>query len=103
MVTREEAENFVREYETLYIEVSAKQGDNINNLFQSIAAILPGNENNRAFATDQSKTEHNIYVFMLFIALPMTTSAPIHSPNINLTNRGQTDEEFNTKKKNCAC
>ena len=36
------------------MEVSAKLGDNVHNLFLTIASILPGNENNRAFMTDQS-------------------------------------------------
>lgn len=37
------------------MEVSAKAGHNIHNLFQSIASILPGNENNRVFMTENSK------------------------------------------------
>ena len=53
---KETGENFARDNETLYMEVSAKAGDNINNLFYSIAGVLPGNEANRNFHTDQSKS-----------------------------------------------
>jgi len=88
-VPRETAEELAREHETLYIEVSAKQGVNVNELFQSIAAVLPGNEGgNRIYDTNQT--------------LPIQTNAG-NTPNINLTNRGQVDEEAVAKKKNCAC
>ncbi len=56
IVTRQVAEDFAREQETIYFEVSAKLGDNVHNLFNTIASVLPGNENNRAFATDHSNT-----------------------------------------------
>lgn len=59
-VTTERAEAFARENETLYMEVSAKAGINIHNLFQSIASILPGNENNRVFMTENSK-KHKLW------------------------------------------
>jgi len=54
VIQKEVAEEFAREHETLYMEVSAKLGENINSLFQTIAAVLPGNENRGGFLTDNS-------------------------------------------------
>jgi len=82
------------------MEVSAKIGDNIHNLFQTIASILPGNENNRAFMTDQSK-KRNVYLFDVNIDFPMISSPNVQ--NINLTNRDPGEEEEFQKKKNCSC
>jgi len=44
VIPTEEGEAKSRELETLYMEVSAKTGYNINNLFQMIANYLPGND-----------------------------------------------------------
>lgn len=85
-VTTERAEAFARENETLYMEVSAKAGHNIHNLFQSIASILPGNENNRVFMT-----ENNVHV-----------TSTMGTPNINLTAKNTTAQE-GTDKKGCQC
>jgi len=38
----------------MFIEVSAKSGHNVNNLFQVIASVLPGNEGGRFVLTEQS-------------------------------------------------
>lgn len=89
VIQREVAEEFAREHETLFMEVSAKMGDNVNNLFQTIASVLPGNEN-RGFLTDNN--------------FPMTSMVGLNQ-NINLTNRGHDEdtEEVFEQKKNCQC
>ncbi len=66
VVQKEVAEEFAREHETLYMEVSAKMGENINNLFQTIASVLPGNEN-RGFLTENSKIQiENEYIQIFY-------------------------------------
>jgi Ras-related protein Rab-6A len=44
-VTTEEAQNRSKELDAMYIETSAKTGDNIKALFRNIAQALPGMEN----------------------------------------------------------
>ena len=43
LISREEAENFAKDIEVVYIETSAKSGHNIKHLFQVVASLLPGN------------------------------------------------------------
>lgn len=43
-VSTEEAEQFAKNNEATYVEVSAKQGNNISNLFMNVAGTLPGVE-----------------------------------------------------------
>ena len=45
-MTTEEGDRKAKEFDALFCEVSAKVGTNVNNLFYSISANLPGNENN---------------------------------------------------------
>jgi len=86
-IYKETAENFAKEQDTLYMEVSAKQGDNINNLFYSIAGILPGNEANRNFHTEQN----------------IPGSAGAHQTgNIHLENNFNEGDDLKTKN-NCSC
>lgn len=40
-----------KEKEALFMEVSAKSGHNINNLFKTIAMSLPGNESSQIAGT----------------------------------------------------
>jgi Ras-related protein Rab-6A len=88
-ITKETAENFSKEHETLYMEVSAKIGDNVNNLFYSIAAILPGNEANRNFHTEQN--------------VPGSAGNNFNGGgNIQLENNFNEGDEFKTKN-NCSC
>jgi Ras-related protein Rab-6A len=89
VIQKEVAEEFAREHDTLYMEVSAKLGENINSLFQTIASVLPGNEN-RGFLTDNN--------------FPMTSMMGL-TPNINLTARNQEEEaeEVFEQKRNCQC
>jgi len=86
-IYKETAENFARENDTLYMEVSAKVGDNINNLFYSIAGILPGNEANRNFHTEQN--------------VPASSGYPSQN-NIHLENNFNEQDAFKTSK-NCQC
>ena len=44
-VTSEEAQNKAKELDAMYVETSAKTGDNIKTLFRNIAQALPGMEN----------------------------------------------------------
>lgn len=46
-VPTESALQKAKELEGLFMEVSAKTGHNINNLFKTISMSLPGNENNQ--------------------------------------------------------
>ena len=55
VVTPEEGEFKAKELETLFMEVCAKSGYNINNLFQMIAIYLPGNEFHNKFLTTERK------------------------------------------------
>lgn len=43
-VTTEEAEQYAKNNEATYVEVSAKQGNNISTLFMNVASTLPGAE-----------------------------------------------------------
>lgn len=52
VVSREEGEQMARDHDAMYMEVSAKTGMNITNLFQVIANNLPGNENNKIFTSE---------------------------------------------------
>jgi len=89
VVSRQVAEDLARENETIYFEVSAKMGDNVHNLFNTIASVLPGNENNRVFATDQN--------------LITSTQGPSqNTPNIHLSSKPQEEQDFQSKK-NCNC
>jgi len=82
VISFEEGDAKAKECETLFIEVSAKSGLNIHNLFQMIAGYLPGNEMNNKFLT----TDHN-----------QTAN------NINLMDKtGQLEDDMNSKKK-CQC
>ena len=78
-------------------------GDNVHNLFNTVASVLPGNENNRAFATDHSKSLFLKRSQNHFIDLLTSTQGPSqNTPNIQLSSKPQDEQNFESKK-NCSC
>jgi len=43
-VTEDEGQNLAKEHNAIHFEVSAKAGENVNNIFNKIATVLPGIE-----------------------------------------------------------
>jgi len=56
-VSFEEGEALAKELETLFTETSAKSGNNINNLFYTVAGLLPGVDSGKLVMTDAANNE----------------------------------------------
>jgi len=88
-VSKEEGENLAKDLETLFMEVSAKSSINVANIFQVIAAFLPGNESHRMHVYEENHLN--------------VTNEP-HNANINLIqDPPQTTDREQEKAKSCQC
>jgi len=82
-VRPDEGESLARDLETMFIEVSAKAGHNVSQLFQMIAGVLPGNENGKLVLTEAQG------------------EATPNTGNIQLNDRSQVNDP--TQQKKCGC
>lgn len=88
VVTKEEGESFAKGVDTLFIEVSAKTGHNVSNLFQTIAGYLPGNESHRVHMHEDPAG--------IMISEP-------NQPNIQLMDENKQEDKQDYQTKSCAC
>ena len=61
-VSTEEGENLAKELDVLFYETSAKEGTNVNQMFNKLASILPGLEGSEMIQNANSKKTFR-YIF----------------------------------------
>ena len=59
MVKKEEGEKKAQEHELIFIEASAKTGENVQNVFRQIATLLTGSDPTQQFTTQQTQPDQS--------------------------------------------